>query len=75
MELIQRLSTIIGAVCIVIGLLLLPLGIWFMINGTKNKDKVSIVIAVFILLLAAATLYGAIYLFTNGLIQASPYMQ
>jgi len=75
MEWIQKLNVALGVLCTIIGLLLSPMGIWFLRNGLKNRDTVSIVIAVIILSFAIISFVGAFSLFTNGLIQFSSYME
>jgi len=74
MDFIGTVNIIIGVVSIIIGILLLVLSGWFLVPGFKNKDRVSIVIAVIIALLAVAALIGAFNVFQYGIIQASPYM-
>jgi len=69
MDIIKTVSNVLGVVCIVIGLLLLPLSIWFLQPALKNKDRVSLVIAIIVLVLSAFCFIGAYSLFTQGLIQ------
>lgn len=69
MDLVKSVSNILGVVCAIIGILLIPLGIWFLRPGIKNKDRVSIIIAVFVLLLAVAAFAGAYGMFTQGLLK------
>ena len=69
MDLVKSVSNILGVVCAIIGILLIPLGIWFLRPGIKNKDRVSIIIAVFVLLLAAGAFAGAYGMFTQGLLK------
>ena len=69
MDIIKTVSNVLGAVCIAIGLLLIPLSIWFLQPAIKNKDRVSLVIAIVILVLSAFCFIGAFSLFTQGLIQ------
>jgi thiol:disulfide interchange protein len=75
MDLIKTVSTALGIVCIIIGVLLLPLGSWLLSNGLKNRDRPSIIIAVLLFALAALTFFGAFSLFTQGILQSSPYLQ
>jgi drug/metabolite transporter (DMT)-like permease len=75
MDLIKTVSTALGIICTIIGVLLLPLGIWLLSNGLKNKDRPSIVIAILLFALAALTFFGAYSLFTQGILQTSPYLQ
>jgi len=69
MDIIKTVSNALGVVCIVIGLLLIPLSIWFFQPAIKNKDRVSLVIAIIVLILSAFCFIGAFSLFTQGLIQ------
>jgi xanthine/uracil permease len=69
MELIKTVSNVLGVVCAVIGLLLLPLSIWFLQPALKNKDRVSLVIAIIVLAVSVFCFIGAYSLFTQGLIQ------
>ena len=62
-------SNLLGAVCVIIGVLLIPLGIWFLKPGIKNKDRPSLIISIVILALAVGTLVGAYVLFTQGLLK------
>jgi uncharacterized membrane protein len=75
MDLIKTVSTALGIVCAIIGILLLPLGIWLLSNGLKNRDHPSIVIAILLFALAAMVFFGAFSLFTQGILQTSPYLQ
>jgi len=74
MDLIKTVSTALGILCVVIGILLLPLGIWLLANGLKNKDP-SIIIAILLFALAILVFFGAYSLFTQGILQTSPYLQ
>ena len=69
MDIIKTVSNVLGVACAVIGLLLLPLSIWFFQPALKNKDRVSLVIAIIVLVLSAFCFIGAFGLFTQGLIQ------
>jgi len=69
MDIIKTVSNVLGAICIVIGLLLIPLSIWFLQPALKSKDRVSLVIAIIVLILSAFCFIGAFSLFTQGLIQ------
>ena len=69
MDIIQTVSNVLGVICIVIGVLLIPLTIWFLQPAIKNKDRVSLVIAIIVLVLSAFCFIGAYSLFTQGLIQ------
>ncbi|MGA2159753.1 MAG: hypothetical protein ABSG90_11100 [Dehalococcoidia bacterium] len=75
MDLIKTISTVLGIICVIIGVLLLPLGIWLLANGLKNKDRPSTVIAILLFAFASLTLFGAFSLFTQGILQTSPYLQ
>ena len=72
MDFMRTVSTILGAVCTIIGILLVPLGIWFLRPGIKNKDKAYIIIAALVLLLALGSFIGAFVLFTQGIIKEAP---
>ena len=69
MDIIKTVSNILGVICIVIGLLLIPLSIWFFQPAIKNKDRVSLVIAIIVLILSAFCFIGAYSLFTTGIIE------
>ncbi|MCX6005941.1 MAG: hypothetical protein NTZ34_01605 [Chloroflexi bacterium] len=69
MDLVKSISNLLGVVCVIIGVLLIPLGIWFLKPGIKNKDRPSLIIAILILALAVGTLVGAYVLFTQGLLK------
>jgi len=69
MDIIKTVSDILAAVCIVIGLLLIPLSIWFFQPAIKNKDRVSLIIAIIVLVLSAFCFIGAYSLFTTGIIK------
>ena len=68
MDLINTLSTVLGIVCIAIGLLLLPLGGWLCWNGIKGRDKTAVVISILILAFAVFVFVGAYLMFTQGLL-------
>lgn len=72
MDLIKTVSNVLGAVCIIIGVMLVPLSFWFWRPALKNKDKTSLVIAILVLALAAACFIGAYSLFTTGIIKQAP---
>jgi len=67
-NLIDTLSTVLGIVCIVIGLLLLPLFGWLFWNGIKNRDKTSVIISILILAFAVFVFVGAYLMFAQGLL-------
>jgi len=69
MDLVKSVSNILGVVCVIIGLLLIPLGIWFLKPGIKNKDIPSLVIGIIVLVFSLTTLAGAYVLLTQGLLQ------
>lgn len=69
MDLVKTVSNILGVVCAIIGILLVPLGVWFLKPGIKNKDRVSIVIAIVVMILSVCALVGAYVLFTQGLLK------
>jgi hypothetical protein len=69
MDLVKTVSNVLGVVCVIIGVLLVPLGIWFLRPGIKNKDRVSLIVSILILALAVGTLVGAYVLFTQGLLK------
>jgi hypothetical protein len=69
MDIIKTISNVLGVICVVIGILLIPLSIWFLQPAIKNRDTVSLVIAILVLLLCAACFIGAFSLFTTGIIE------
>jgi hypothetical protein len=69
MDLIKSVSNILGVVGAIIGLLLIPLGIWFLRPGIKNKDVPSLVIGIIILIFSITTLAAAYVLFNQGLLK------
>jgi len=69
MDIIKTVSNVLGVVCIIIGLLLIPLSIWFFQPALKNKDSVSLVIAIIVLVLSTFCFIGAYSLFTTGIIE------
>jgi xanthine/uracil permease len=75
MELIGKLNVVLGVVCVIIGLLLVPIGGWFLKNAIVNKDTVSYVISAIILVFAVLIFIGAFNVFTSGLINFSSYME
>jgi drug/metabolite transporter (DMT)-like permease len=72
MDLVKTVSNVLGVVCVIIGVLLVPLGIWFLRPGIKNKDSVSLIVSILILALAVGTLIGAYVLFTQGILKQAP---
>jgi len=75
MELIGKLNVALGIVCVIIGLLLVPMGGWFLKNGIKNKDVASYVVSAIILVFAVLVFIGAFNILSNGLINFSSYME
>lgn len=69
MDVIKTVSNLLGAVCVIIGVLLLPLFTWFLQPAIKNKDRVSLAIAIFVLVLSIFCFIGAYSLFTTGIIE------
>ncbi|MDD5648413.1 MAG: hypothetical protein PHY03_05730 [Dehalococcoidia bacterium] len=69
MDLIKTLSNVLGVICIVIGVFLIPLSIWFLRPAIKNRDRVSLVVAIVVLALAMVCFIGAYFMFTSGLIK------
>jgi len=69
MDIIKTVSNILGVICVIIGVLLIPLSIWFFQPAIKNKDKVSLIIAILILVLVVGCFIGAFSLFTTGIIK------
>ncbi len=67
-DIIKTVSNVLGVVCIVIGVLLIPLSVWFLQPAIKNKDKVSLIIAIIVLVLSTFCFIGAFSLFTSGII-------
>jgi hypothetical protein len=72
MDLIKTVSNVLGVVCIVIGVLLIPLAFWFLKPALKNKDRTSLIISILITALAAACFIGAFSLFTTGILKQAP---
>ena len=72
MDLIKTVSNVLGVICIVIGVLLIPLSIWFIKPAIKNKDRTSLVVAILVLALAAGCFIGAYIMFTTGIIKQAP---
>ena len=72
MDLIKTLSNVLGVICVVIGVLLVPLSIWFIKPAINNKDRAALVIAILVLALAAGCFIGAYSLFTTGIIKQAP---
>jgi hypothetical protein len=72
MDLIKTVSNVLGVVCAVIGVMLIPLGIWFLRPAIKNRDRTSLVIAILVLALAVGSFIGAYVLFTQGIIKQAP---
>jgi hypothetical protein len=69
MDLIKTLSNILGGVCVVIGILLIPLIIWFLRPAIKDSDRTSLVIAILIMVLTVGCFVAAFSMFTTGLIK------
>ena len=69
MDIIKTVSNILGVICVIIGVLLIPLSVWFFQPVIKNKDKVSLIIAIFVLTLVVGCFIGAFSLFTTGIIK------
>jgi len=72
MYIIKAISNVLGVICIVIGVFLIPLSIWFLRPALKNRDRTSLIIAVFVLALAAGCFIGAYIMFTTGIIKQAP---
>jgi hypothetical protein len=72
MDLIKTVSNVLGVICIAIGVLLIPLSIWFLRPAIKSRDRASLIIAVLVLALAAICFAGAYSMFTTGIIQQAP---
>ncbi|MFC1905660.1 hypothetical protein ACFLXL_02495 [Chloroflexota bacterium] len=69
MDLIKTISNILGVICIVIGILLIPLSIWFLRPAIKDSDRTSLIIAILILVLTIGLFVAAFSMFTTGLIK------
>ena len=69
MDLIKTISNILGVICIVIGILLIWLSIWFLQPAIKDSDRTSLIIAILILVLVVGCFIGASSLFTTGIIK------
>ena len=72
MDLIKTLSNILGVICVIIGVFLIPLSIWFLQPAFKNKDRTSLIVAIIVLALAAGCFIGAFIMFTTGIIKQAP---
>jgi len=72
MDVIKTLSNVLGVICIVIGIFLIPLSIWFLQPAIKNRDRTSLVVAIIVLALSAVCFAGAFSMFTTGLIKQAP---
>ena len=72
MDLIKTVSNVLGVICIIIGVLLIPLAIWFLRPAIKNRDRTSLIVAILVLALAAACFIGAFSMFTTGIIKQAP---
>jgi len=72
MDLIETVSNALGVVCAIIGVLLIPLGIWFIMPAIKNKDRTALIISILVLALAVGAFIGAYILFTQGIIKQAP---
>ena len=72
MDLIKTVSNVLGVICIIIGIFLIPLGIWFLKPALKNKDRPSLVVAILVLALSAGCFIGAYIMFTTGIIKMAP---
>ena len=57
----------LGIGCVIIGLLMAFLGVWFMWNGFKDKDWSSVVLSVMIFGVAAFAGVSAYNLFNAGI--------
>jgi xanthine/uracil permease len=74
MDWIGKLNVVLGVICVIIGLLLVPIGGWFLKNAIINKDTASYVVAAIILIFAILIFIGAFNILTSGLINFSSYM-
>jgi len=72
MDLIKTISNVLGVICIVIGVLLIPLCIWFLQPAIKKKNKTFLIIGVLVLAMAAGCFIGAFIMFTTGIIKQAP---
>jgi hypothetical protein len=72
MDLIRTVSNVLGVICVIIGILLIPLAVWFLLNAIKNKKTSSYVIAGLLFLFAAGCGVGAYSLFTQGILKLAP---
>jgi hypothetical protein len=69
MDLIKTLSNVLGVIAVIIGLFLIPLGIWFLQPAIKGRDRTSLVVAIVVLIVAAVCFIGAYFMFTTGIIK------
>jgi hypothetical protein len=72
MDLIKAISNLLGIVCGIIGILLVPLGIWFLRPAIKNKNRPYLIIGLLILALAIGCFIAAFGLFTTGIMKLAP---
>lgn len=59
------IGNILGEICIIIGIILVAMSVWYLRPGLKNKDRVALIMAIIILLLAAGSFIGAFSLFSH----------
>jgi hypothetical protein len=69
MDLIKTISNILGVICIIIGILLIPLSIWFLKPAIQERERSSLIIGILILVLVAACFVGAFFMFTIGILK------
>lgn len=69
MDLIKTISNVLGVICVVIGILLIPLGIWFLRPAIKESDRTSLIIAIIIMVLTVGCFVAAYSMFTTGLLK------
>ena len=53
----------LGIGCMVIAVLMAAIGMWFVVNGVKDRDWSAIIVAILILAVAAFALSSAVALF------------
>ncbi len=75
MDLIKTLSNILGVISIVIGILLIPLSVWFLRPAIRDSDRTSLIIAILIMVLTVGCFYAAFSMFTTGLIKQAVVFQ
>jgi hypothetical protein len=69
MDLIKTISNILGVISIIIGILLMPLSIWFLKPAIQERERSSLIIGILILILVVACFVGGFIMFTTGILK------